>query len=73
MNQKILTCMDYGLIDDHTFKSPKAAEDMIKRFVKEYDLWEKRQENRNLNHPPDYAAIADVAFYYYQEAKIYGY
>jgi hypothetical protein len=65
--------MNYGLIDDSTFKSSAATDEMIKRFVKEYDLWEKRQENRNLNHPPDYPALADIAFSIYQEAKIYGY
>ena len=60
-------------IDDNTFTNEDVSATLLKRFLKTYDKWERRQENRNLNYGPDYQALADEMYATYKEAKFYGY
>lgn len=60
-------------IDDTTFTNEDVSSTLLRQFLKTYDKWERRQENRNLNYGPDYQALADEMYTTYKEAKYYGF
>ena len=60
-------------IDDTTYTNKDVSEVLLKQFLKTYDRWERRQENRNLNYLPDYEALANAMYTTYKQAKYYGF
>ena len=60
------------LIDDNTYTTEDVSEAVLRQFIREYELWENRQERRNLK-PPDYKDLAHRMFRSYKTAKCYGF
>ena len=60
------------LIDDNTYTTEEVSEAVLRQFIREYELWENRQERRNLK-PPDYKDLAYRMFRSYKTAKCYGF
>lgn len=59
-------------IDDNTYTSEHVAEAVLSTFMKEYELWENKQERRNMQ-PPDYKNLASRMYHAYKTAKSYGF
>ena len=61
-----------NLIDDNTYGTEHVAEAILHKFMREYDLWERQMERRNIGFP-DYQNLADRMYSTYKTAKSYGF
>ncbi len=59
-------------IDDNTYTTEHVAEAVLSRFMKEYELWERQMERRNMR-APDYKNLGERMFSAYKTAKSYGF